>query len=181
MTQSEAMHLYDRVLSLGYFVPPDPENRPNGVFYEWFTGLERYTADDVDAGITALKRTKADNKWPTLGEWRGAIGAATSGRESSRKCPECHGSTWVAARPYRANAGHVYEGVVRCPVCGVPEPKDTSGAYQTPLTDREFAEWQKAQRPLRVITSRDEMFARIRAVTGTRVVPAISVEESWPV
>jgi hypothetical protein len=175
VTQVEAMNLYDRVLSLGYFVPADPPTRPNGVFYEWFTGLEKYSADDVDAGITALKRTKNDRNWPTLGEWRGAIGGATAGREKRVQCDTCQDTGWIDARPYKANAGYVYEGVTRCPGHGIGMPLGVSN-QQTPLTDREYAEWQKAQKPMRVITSRDELFARIRQVLGGRVVPAVTVE-----
>jgi hypothetical protein len=56
-------------------------------------------------------------------------------------------------------------------------PRDVSGQHQTPLTEREFADWQKAQKPMRVITSRDELFARIRQVLGGRVVPFVAVED----
>lgn len=163
MTFMEATTEFDRLIAAGYFAPADPNGKTGIVFDEWFGGLQNYAADDVHDGITALMRTKQDRSWPTIGQLRGAIAGVTSGREK-RGCQTCGGSGWVEARPYTANAGHVYEGVERCPGCALPMPKETYGQHQTPLTDREFAEWQKAQRPMRVITSRDELFARIREV-----------------
>lgn len=171
MKEIDAMDQFDRLVSAGYFVPPEPDGKTGAVFANWFEMLREYELDDVRDGITALLRTKTDRAWPTPGQIRGVIAGQTAGRES-QKCKTCQGSGWVEARPYRANAGYIYEGVTRCPGCGLPMPKDAPGAYQTPLTDREFAEWQKAQRPMRVITSRDELFARIRQVLNVRIVPA---------
>jgi hypothetical protein len=171
--ETDAMDQFDRLASAGYFVPPDPEGKVGAVFATWFDMVRGYELDDVRDGITALMRTKTDRNWPTPGQLRGAIAGITAGRES-QKCRTCHGSGWVTARPYRANAGYIYEGVERCPGCGLPMPKDVTGQHQTPLTDREFADWQKAQRPMRVITSRDELFARIRSVLGSRLVPDVA-------
>lgn len=160
------MDQFDRLAAAGFLQPsdPDPRNKPGQVFQEWFAGLKSFPNDDVTSGIDRLIRERTDRFWPSIGELRGAILGATAGREKRAKCDTCQDSGWVEARPYKANAGHIYEGVTRCPGCAVPMPRDTAGAYQTPLTDRDYAEWQKARKPLRVITSRDELFARIREV-----------------
>lgn len=176
MTEVEAMDQFDRLAAAGFLQPADPDGKPGAVFMEWYRGVQSYAREDVQDGITRLLNAKTDRFWPTVGELRGCIAGVTAGREKRAKCDTCRDSGWVDARPYKANAGYVYEGVERCPACALPAPRDGRGMYQTPLTDREYAEWQKTQRPLRVITSRDELFARIRQVLGGRVVPR--VEES---
>jgi hypothetical protein len=177
MTQLEAMDEFDRLAAAGYVQPADPDGKPGAVFTEWFNGLQSYAREDVHDGITRLLGAKTDRFWPTLGELRGCIAGVTAGRERRGKCDTCRDSGWVDARPYRANGGLVYQGVMRCPGCGLQMPRDVSGQHQTPLTEREFADWQKAQKPMRVITSRDELFARIRQVLGGRVVPFVAVED----
>lgn len=176
MTQLEAMDQFDRLAAAGFLQPSDPDGKPGAVFGEWYDGLKTYALDDVKDGISRLLQTRTDRFWPTVGELRGCIASVTAGREKRRRCQTCQDAGWVEARPYKANAGHIYEGVSRCYACGVPAPNSTSGAFHTPLTDREFAEWQRTRRPLRVITSRDELFARIREVLGGRVLPPVVAE-----
>jgi hypothetical protein len=178
MTELDAMDQFDRLSAAGFLQPHDPDGKPGAVFMEWYDGLKGYARDDVQDGISRLLQTRTERYWPTVGELRGCIASVTAGREKRGKCDTCLDTGWVEARPYRANAGHVYQGVTRCPGCGLPVPKDAPGAYQTPLTDRECAEWQKSQRPMRVITSREEMFARVRQVLGARVVPAVERERA---
>ena len=165
MTQLDAMDQFDRLAAAGFMQPADPDGKPGAVFAEWYDGLKGYTAEDVKDGISRMLTTRVERYWPTVGELRGCIASVTAGREKRAKCDTCHDTGWLEARPYTANAGYVYEGVTRCYACGVPAPRDV-GQQQTPLTDREYAEWQKTQKPLRVITSRDELFARIRVVLG---------------
>jgi hypothetical protein len=168
VTQLEAMDQFDRLAALGFRAPADPDGKPGAVFLEWYDGLKGFAVDDVKDGIGRLRSTRTDTFWPTVGELRGIIAGLTSGRES-RRCQNCQGSGWVEARPYKANAGHIYEGVERCPACAIPMPKDAHGTFQTPLTDREYAEWQAKRIPLRAITSRAEVFDRIKAVLGVDI------------
>jgi len=175
MTSLEAMDQFDRLLAAGFALPSGTDQAT--VFQEWATAFASVDREDVAAGISKLVAGRVDRFWPTVGELRGAIASVQAGREPL-DCRRCRGSRWVAARPYRANGSLLYEGVVRCPDCGVPAPTRVGDAHQTPLSDREYAEWRDARRPAAPVTSRDEFLARVAALQArfvSRRMPAVEV------
>lgn len=180
MTEQEASAQFDRLAMQGYFQPSDPEGRPGAVFVEWYEALRRYDVHDVEAVITDLIRGKSDRAWPTIGTLRGLLAAQTNGREQDT-CARCHGSRWVEARPYRANGNYLYEGVVRCPECGVPPPKLEGGHRQTPISDAEYRAWWEARRPVEPIESRAEALAQVQrfADAAAKRTRMPSAQTSW--
>jgi hypothetical protein len=148
------------------------------MFGEWVRALQSYATADMDAGITLLIRQQVTNFWPAIGELRTAIAAATAGREKP-KCATCHGSTWVDAPPYRANGGRLYQGVTRCPDCGVPPPKVPHLAAQhSAVTGAEVREW--ADRDDAVPMTHEAFLERCRAIVHRMSMPkAKAVEERF--
>ena len=132
------------------------------------------TGEYNSMGVTRLLDTKPDRFWPSIGELRGVIAGIQASRDGGKpRCQRCGGSTWVEARPYTANGGHVYQGVVRCPDCGVPPPVLHGASHQTPLSDRDYANWRAAQPPIEPLT-REEFLSRIRALAPPAVVRALA-------
>ena len=170
MTPDDALTQFHRLLAV-CVVPADPDT----AFDEWFAAFERSSVDDVADGITRLLRAKTDRFLPSIGELRGAVASVQSGRETSR-CATCHGSRWVEARPFRANGDRVYEGVRRCPDCGVPPPTAVGAGHQTPLSESEYRAWLGSKPPVEEITSRTEFFARVRAIAGRKLARVICRE-----
>lgn len=142
---------------------------PDAVFAEWFAALARVPVEDVDEGITRLLRAKVDRFWPSIGELRGAVASVQTGREPSSRCRACGGSGWVEARPYRANGEHIYEGVTRCPSCGIPPPVWQSASHQTPLSESEYRRWLAARPAVEDIPTRAAFLARVRSLVGGKV------------
>jgi hypothetical protein len=170
MDNANGARLFERLERAGFRVP-DPERVPD-LYREWFNALQHYAAADVEAGIDRIIRDKRETFWPTIGAVREAIHAATAGRETTPHCATCGGSTWVEARPYRANGGYIYQGVTRCPDCGVPPPTQHGPSRQTPLSDPELREWRAAQRPVPAITSMAEVGERLRQLRYAKTMPA---------
>ena len=175
MTRDQAMDQCDRLLRAGFRAPT---SQPfEAVFEEWFGALESYASEDVAAGITLLVRQQANTYWPAIGELRTAIASATAGREKP-KCPTCHGSTWVDAPPYRANGGRLYEGVTRCPDCGVPPPNVPHLARQhSAVTAAEVREWAERRADGAPMTQ-EAFLERCRAIVGRMTMPGARHAES---
>lgn len=172
MTDTEAMDQFDRLLAVCVH-PPDPA----AAFREWALAFQASDVEDVREGITRLLAAKVDRFMPSPGELRGAIASVQSGREPVG-CRRCGGSRWVEARPYKANGTLVYEGVRRCPACGVPAPTLAGESHQTPLTDREEAAWRAARRPAVPVATLEEYHARVSALQArytARRMPAVEV------
>jgi len=121
-------------------------------FSEWFTALERYHVQTVERGITSLIRQATDTFWPAVRSLTDLIRGQVT--PSGAQCQTCHGNTWVEARPFMA-LGRVYQGVKRCPDCGIPPPQYEPIAPQSVLTDREVDEWTQCA-PLALPPARDE-------------------------
>lgn len=164
MTRLELEGQLDRFAHAGYRMPEDMA----GLFGEWFAALERYDAGRVEAAVTRLIRTRASSFWPTLADVLEAVRVEGAGRDAEpRGCPTCHGTAWIEAPPYRANGGLVYQGVRRCPDCGVPAPRQDGPSRQTPLSAVELREWAQSRRPVEMLTHADMMTA-IRALCARK-------------
>lgn len=164
MTRDEAMEQFGRLLA-NCVAPADPD----AVFGEWFGAFDRATVEDVAEGITRLLRGKADRFWPSIGELRGAMASVQAGREPVTRCRRCGGSSWVEARPYRANGEHIYEGVIRCPDCGVPSSARPGASQQTPLSETEYRAWLAARPVVDAIPTWGALLAVVRARHGSKV------------
>lgn len=109
---------------------------------EWFAQLKHWHVDAVDAGVTLLIGHARDNFLPGLGLLKDYIGQRMGRYERTPgKCATCHGSGWIDVDPWKSN-GIVYEGVVRCPNCGIPAPKLNDRKVTHPLTHLEAHEYQ---------------------------------------
>lgn len=162
MSETEAMDQFDRLLAAGYLPPGDPEDKPGAVFREWFAAFRTYDAADVSEAITRLKTTKTDRFWPMPAELRAFLPRASS--PSAARCATCGDNRWVEGGPYKANGGHVYEGVRRCPDCGIPAPRVEGRGRQTPLSGVEFQAWQAARRHPHEIRTHEEFVARVEVL-----------------
>lgn len=167
MTRQDAMACVDRYVRAGYRQPDDFA----GAFEEWFLAFGALPLDDVDAAVSRLVRGRASSFWPTPGELSDHLQAVRAGRsERANLCPTCHGTTWIESHPWRANGGQVYEGVRRCPDCGVPPP-DLSGlaGRQTPLSGLELRAWWEAKPKLiDAPASAGEFLATIRGLVARK-------------
>lgn len=109
---------------------------------EWFRQLQHHHVDAVDAGITQLIGKAEDTFLPGLGLLKSFIQARIDRYDRAPgKCATCHGSTWIEVAPWKSY-GIVYEGVRRCPDCGVPAPQGDDRAVMEPLSALELHEYQ---------------------------------------
>lgn len=169
MTHDEAMAQFTRLMKMA-IAPPDPD----AVFAEWYRAFEQTPAEDMDAALTRYFATKSDRFWPAIGELRSYVSGVQSGRETSqgRRCASCEGSSWVDAPPFRANGGHLYACVRRCPACGVPAPNmEYQRGQQTPLSPSELREWAQARSRQGGPTTRAEFLAEMAAIVTRMKMP----------
>lgn len=109
---------------------------------EWFAQLKHWHVDAVDAGVTLLIGHAKDNFLPGLGLLKDYIRQQIGRYERTPgQCATCHGTSWIEASPWKSN-GLVYEGVVRCPECGIPAPQVNDRKVTKPLTPLEQHEYQ---------------------------------------
>jgi hypothetical protein len=118
------------------------ESRRDAMGAEWFAQLRHWHVDAVDEGITRLIGAAQDNFLPGLGLLKDFIQQRIDRyNRSPGKCPTCDGSTWIEAQPWKSN-GIIYEGLQRCPDCGVPAPQTHERKTYQGLTPVEFHEYQ---------------------------------------
>ena len=111
------------------------------VYKDWFRGLAHYHVDAVSTGIDQLTRESTETYWPALGKLLEIIRNRLAGMQKVRNnCGTCHGSTWIDAAPYKVG-GIIYEGVVRCPDCGVPAPQMPDRKIES-LSSVQYHEWK---------------------------------------
>lgn len=171
MTDAVVMAQMERLIHAGYRAPEELA----GVFEEWRGALMGRESEALEAGVTRLIRTRTSSFWPTVADVLESMRAVSAGSTSEpRGCTTCHGTTWIDAPPYRANGGHLYEGVMRCPACGVPAPRLDGPNRQTPLTASEYREWAQAQRPVEELTQA-EFRARLAVLGRAKVMPFAGV------
>lgn len=113
---------------------------------DWFRALEHHHIDALDAAITELTRTATDRYWPALGKITELI-RARQGRydRAHGKCDTCHGATWIPAQAWKSN-GMIYDGLQRCPDCGIPAPQDINRRGARELTATEAQAHYSGQR-----------------------------------
>jgi hypothetical protein len=171
VTRNEAMDQFDRLVAVS---APLPE--VSATFDEWFLAFGRSSVDDVAEGITKLIASKSDRFFPSIGELRGCIASVQSGRDRGDKCRTCHGSTWIDAPPFRANGGHMYQGVSRCRDCGVPPPTMYGDSHQTPISSSELREWaQNLSREGGPMT-KSELMARVQVICSRKKMPKVKLQ-----
>lgn len=89
---------------------------------EWFAQLRHFHVDAVDHGVSQLIGSARDTFLPGLGALKECIQSRIDKYDrSNRGCQTCHGSTLIDAQPWMSN-GIIYDGLTRCPDCGVPAP-----------------------------------------------------------
>lgn len=174
MTRGDGMTLLDRYVHAGYRHPEDFA----AAFEEWFRVFGGLAVDDVSEAITRLVRGRTSSFWPTPGELSEHLAAVQRGRgtASSPRCGCVSG--WVEAPPYRANGGHVYTGVQRCPACGIPAPNlDHLRGHQTPLSSVELREWARRDALAEPMT-RGEFVATVQRMARRMTMPTAAVAVS---
>jgi hypothetical protein len=108
---------------------------------EWFSQLRHYHVDAVDAGVTRLIGTAKDTFLPGLGLLKELIQQRMDRYDRTPgKCGRCHGSGWVDAPAWKSN-GIIYEGMQRCPACGIPAPQTPERPMAQPVSPVELAEY----------------------------------------
>lgn len=109
---------------------------------DWFAAVQHYHVEAFDHAVTELTRTATDRFWPALGKVleviKGRIGRYD---RAPGACATCHGTTWIPAEPWKSN-GLIYEGLRRCPDCGVPAPTDMDRPLTHRPTDLELHEYR---------------------------------------
>ena len=142
MTGAEFDQQFARLAA--HFHLPADESRDT-IAADWCAALQHYHADALEHSVTELTRTATDRFWPALGKVLDLI-KARIGRydRAPGKCRTCNGSTWIDAQPWKSN-GIVYEGLQRCPDCGVPPPQSHERKAIHALTSIEFHEHQKGR------------------------------------
>lgn len=163
MTHGELSDQLERFAHAGYRLPDDVP----GMLAEWHDALGRYDLERVAAAVTRMIRTRTSSFWPTLADVLEAVRAEGAGEAPARGCQTCQGTTWIEAPPYRANGGLVYEGVRRCPDCGVPPPRQDGPSRQTPLGASEYRTWAESKR-VAVPMTHAEMMAAVRALCARK-------------
>jgi hypothetical protein len=109
---------------------------------DWLKALQHYHVDALDHAIDELIRTSEDRYWPALGKVIVLIKSRIDRYDRQHgKCGTCHGSTWIEAQPWKSN-GIVYEGMQRCPDCGVPAPKMDEHKVSQTISRVEYAEYK---------------------------------------
>lgn len=109
---------------------------------EWFAQLKHFHVDAVEYGVTKLIGSAQDTFLPGLGLLKDYI-QERMGRydRTPGKCATCHGTTWIESAPWKAN-GIIYEGLRRCPDCGVPEPQGHEQKVTHRVSDLELHEYR---------------------------------------
>lgn len=139
MTAAEFDRQFSR-LAAHFYLPQDETRETLAV--DWLKALQHYHVDAFEHAVTELTRTSEDRFWPALGKVIGLI-KARLGRydKAPGKCATCHGSTWIETQPWIAH-GIIYEGLQRCPDCGVPAPQGHERRVMQPLTSVQFHEYR---------------------------------------
>lgn len=143
MTSAEFAPIFDR-LTRNFRLPvsADAPKQRAEMFADWFRQLQHYHVDAVEHGVRDLMRTETESFWPPVGKLLDAIKARlTRYDRQPGKCETCLGTTWIEARPWKSNA-IVYEGLQRCPDCGVPAPQVDERRNVHPVSDLEIHEYR---------------------------------------
>ena len=163
MTMSDIVRQMDRLALAGYYAPTKIEPMAQ----EWLRALEHLDLERLTRGVDNLMAKKTDRWWPTLAELLAEVTALkTPEPVVSRKCPTCDGSTWVEAVPFRGyGLGEtVYEGVRRCPDCGMPPPETSHlSRSQRPLSAAEHRIRLSSRRAPETMTL-DQFVTKLRAM-----------------
>ena len=119
----------------------------NDIKKDWFKALSHHHVDVFSNAVDTVMREATDTFWPALGKITAVIRARMSKYEQTRReCPTCNGTTWITALPWISN-GHLYEGMQRCPDCGVPPPAYTPPSNRQELTATEYAHYLQGDFP----------------------------------
>lgn len=181
---------FRRLLAAGFRLPYGVE--PATALEAWCESLATAASADLERGVTRLVQTEASREWPLISAVWAAMRSATAGDiASGPACLTCHGTTWVEALPYRANGGHVYEGMRRCPDCVPPKPNTNHlQGVQSPLSASDYLAWRQAREPEVVAPASPGEFLRAIQVmrqrirrAGPKVVPSAAAPrapgEEW--
>ena len=142
MTTAEFDRQFARLAS--HFHLPQDETRDT-LAVDWMKALQHYHADALEHAVTELTRTATDRFWPALGRVLELI-RSRIGRydKAPGKCATCHGSTWIEAQPWKSN-GVIYEGLQRCPDCGIPAPQLHDRKVSQPVSRLECHEYRSGR------------------------------------
>lgn len=144
MTSMEARLEFDRFKAQGFRLSADAVEAE--VFAEFFRALSHYAVEAVHEAVSETIHAAKDQWWPAVGVISEKIRARLAGLPRTRaECETCKGSTWVQVAPMKA-LGCVYEGVVRCPDCGVPAPT-LPERHLEPLSAVEYQQWMSGEHP----------------------------------
>lgn len=117
------------------------ESRRDAMGAEWFAQLRHHHVDAVDHGITRLIGHAEDTFLPGLGLLKDFVQQRIDRYERTPgKCATCHGRTWIDAPAWKSN-GIIYEGLQRCPDCGVPAPQTHDRPMVQPVSLVELTEY----------------------------------------
>lgn len=165
---SAVVHEQMERLALAGFLAPTGEKLTLMVT-EWTKVLGHFEAAQLIAGVDWVIQHRTDRWWPTVGEVLSAVRAAVGPKpETSHRCRACEGTGWVEAVPF-TTMGHLYEGMRRCPDCGIPEPSyATPRGSRVPMTATEHREWLQ-QRPSPPMLTEAQFFERLRAMGASRL------------
>jgi len=122
----------------------DPERDAAVVQREWFSAVQHYHEDALEAGVTAVIRDAKDTFWPPLGVLLERIQSRFDRYDRHKQgCQTCDGSTWIEAWPVIWDH-KLYEMMARCPDCGVPAPPMKKPHPRArPATKAEYDDWKE--------------------------------------
>lgn len=156
-------------LALAGFIAPTGEKLALMVA-EWTRMLGHHDAAHIIAGVDWVIQHRTDRWWPTVGEVLAAIRAAAGPKpEVSYRCHSCQGTGWVEAVPFRS-MGQLYEGMRRCPECGIPEPSySVPKGSRVPMSSTEHRDWLLS-RPTPPALTEEQFYVRLREMGAARLV-----------